>query len=205
MNILINWLNGNEGVIASFNLITTIITCFIFLGILSLTIIYAGSTVYLAYKTSKSVEITKEKDKTDRAILYIDKFNGSVRKSFLNLMSKKKELTNHNRIIINLNDASTWYEIRDVIVFFNFLSLLINEDKVDFDLVNRGLLGNYMLSFLILLLGEMEGIIKRFNIGAVKRYSFKDYFEVCLKIDKEICHLERKEKDRIRKFINEYN
>ena len=120
MNILINWLNGNEGVIASFNLITTIITCFIFLGILFLTVIYAGSTVYLAYKTSKSVEITKEKEKIDRALDYTDKFDYKRLMDLRRLKAKEKgkDIRNFSKGLSNLYYLIRYFD-KSAILYFN--------------------------------------------------------------------------------------
>ena len=199
MNILINWLNGNEGVIASFNLITTIITCFIFLGILFLTVIYAGGTVYLAYKTSKSVEITKEKENTDRAIVCLERFE-NLRLPLFNLAKKKQLKLDNDLSVIDLNDEGTWYEIRDIIIFFNIFFYLIKLNKVDAELIESEL-GSSMRSFLRMFIFEIPIVIDKLNPQKIKRYDFKNYLEFCLKSDERVKFFINIEKRQIKNYI----
>ncbi len=72
---VINYLNNNQGLITFFELIAAVFTVIIFLGILGLTWWYASSTNKLAIKTSESIEITKEKEKKDRTLSFIDKID----------------------------------------------------------------------------------------------------------------------------------
>jgi len=70
--IFINYLNSNQGLIVFINLLATI---FIFGGILFLTKKYANSTEKLANKTSESLGLTRKKEKRDRTLDFLEKFN----------------------------------------------------------------------------------------------------------------------------------
>lgn len=149
---MIEWLSNYSDltniIITLFNLFAAIITAFLFLGILGLTWWYSKSTRDIAKKTSESVEITKEKEKIDRALDFSERF---YRKSLVESISESVHYLDERALkrseSLNVRGREIWWRIDRILSFFDLLSFLIIEEKVNYYMIRKEFSDDFIYFF----------------------------------------------------------
>lgn len=203
--IFINYLNNNQGLMVSINLLATIL---IFGGILFITIKYANSTERLATKTAESVDLTKEKVKKDRTLSFIekidpDRYSKLNRLKFVDYPSKAlileegiewaKQDVNFNpeaykklkQRVESLNFLNEFSGAEQEIIYFlnlfDTISIFYNENELNkklFDSKLKLLFLNFFINFIDEIVNIMNNYINYENL--YNRYD--NYLDVIEKI-----------------------
>ncbi len=159
-------------------------------------ILYTSSTWKMSRTTNKSVmvaeksiRITKEKERIDRTIDFIDRFQRkgykeSISGSISFLSQKSGELHEEGLRLDPIRDFEVNWRMNNILLFFNLLAYLIKEDKVDYYII-KDYLGEELVDFTWNHQSEIEQLIK-YNKHYNRHRNYRDYFNLCAKIEDEI-------------------
>ena len=143
----INYFSENSGFAIFLELLIALITAGIFFGIYFLTKKYAKSTRDLAEETKRSVKIseesirlTKEKERIDRTLNFINEFD---KEKFNNLFQQKyHKITKHREL-----DRSYKKDIIPILSFLDTIALFYLKGKLDEDIFNAKFEGHFLNFF----------------------------------------------------------
>jgi hypothetical protein len=146
---------------------------------------YAWETRRLVNKTNKSVILTEEKEKIDRAIDFMDRYNGEEIKKYINEIDNESyELGIVDGTVIDIYDSRVNEKFRKIIDYFDLISYLTNSvGKVDYNLI-QNFFGDKMVMFVWNNQYSIEKLIKLYE-KTKRTINYKNYFLFCLKIVKD--------------------
>lgn len=132
---LTNYLENNQSLIIFFELLITIITAFIFLGILILTKNYAKSTKEIAEKTEESLQLSQNLRKDELTISLIKDWYNLTRKTADVIEELSREYSNLDKgmCVKILNYCTMPLE------YFNLVNNLLNSKSINEDLFFKNL------------------------------------------------------------------
>ncbi len=213
---MIEWLNNYSEliqiVVVIFNLFIALITAFLFLGILGVTWWYAMSTNKLAVKTAESIEITKEKEKTDRTLELLSEFNRDKFFSLQDMVNISSEFTYVNltdEMVENLkkmsDDPRIRGEISYFIGYFDTVAFFYFEKKLNKKLFEVKFIDDFT-SFII----NYKEIIKRIFRKDKKDiekilYWRRNFFKLAVEVLDKKRNIESKYKKNFEELYNFYN
>ena len=141
-------------------------------------------------KIERSNRITADKEKVDRALEFIERFD---EKRYMRLLAKKyneypktiTELKSKGKLDKKVNFLSTFTEAQDEIHYFLFLmdtiAILFNKNKIDKDMF-RSKLGDYFISFYLNFKEEIFDIIEGIKESDKTFYYYRNYLELIIEI-----------------------
>jgi len=175
LNSLINNIGGTQiaGIIMTSIIAFAAVGAFIFNGINN-------------RKLEKSNRINAEKEKLDRALDFIERFD---EKRYMRLLAKKfreypktvTELKSKDKLEGQENFLSTFSEAQDEIhyflFFFDTIAILYNKDKIDSDMFDSKL-QDYFLSFYLNFDDEIYRIISEIKYSDKTFYYYNHYLKL---------------------------
>jgi hypothetical protein len=196
-NNLVNTIGGTQiaGLVITSVIALSAIGAFIFNGI--------NNT-----KLERSNRLTAEKEKVDRALDFIEKFD---EKRYMRLLSKKfreypktiTELKTQDKVNGAVNFLSTFSEAQDEIhyflFFFDTVAILYSKGKIDKDMFNSKL-QDYFLSFYLNFDEEIYRIISDIKESDKTFYYYNHYLKQIKKLlDKKV----KNDPDKKQDFLKE--
>jgi len=196
-NNLINNMGGTQvaGLIITSVIALSAIGAFIFNGINN-------------NKLERSNRLTSEKEKVDRALDFIERFD---EKRYMRLLSKKfreypktiTELKTQDKLDGDVNFLSTFSEAQDEIhyflFFFDTVAILYGKDKIDMDMFDSKL-QDYFLSFFLNFDEEIYRIISDIKTSDKTFYYYSHYLN---QVNKLLQKKVKNDPDKKQDFLKE--
>lgn len=157
---------------------------------------YAWETRRLVTRTTESLTITKEKEKVDRALEFIDRyvrkgFKRSIAESIDYLSEKYSELYNEGMELDVYKDFEVNQEFNRILIFYNLIAYLIEKGKIEYDII-KDYFGEDLVTFAFDFDIQIKQLISLNTALKLKR-NYKNYFALCIKLEEELKFIDNKE------------
>ena len=171
---------------------------------------YVLLTKFIAEETSRSVNISKEKEKIDRSLNFIDRYE---RKDLTESESIAESSSYLNEHYIEFYDKDGFpvegvvkkgeinWRINRILSLFNLLAYLLKKEKIDYDIIKDNF-GEEMIDFAWNYQTQLKQLIslnKEFNL----KKNYKNYFNLCIELEKELNVIDTDKRDDFLKDLKQ--